>query len=178
MKVHIVAPSFAGKSTAHGQRLSFDLEEHPEYTKRGEALDWAIESGRNIRSQYYKVAYQAAIKSNFPIISTHPSSDNTSPRRMVAVVKVPDWDMIEEGDKPDRYVACAMGYAKIALAVAKHDELTVVEGYVGNVVNDVFAEGKLSPEEWDMEMERFGHTLNEVWSTLDETFGYTAEVSE
>ena len=181
MKVQIIGPSFCGKSTAHEQKKSFDLEEHPEYRARKKALDWNKDvPGRKMRGQFYEVAYAVAVSSNFPIISTHPMTEMKSSRRLVAAIKTPTWELLDNPKtEAGRFLASAMGYAKIAISLARKDEITAVEGYVGDVVNELFADGVLSSDDWDLEMDRVGAALIEGWSALDSEYGYTAtEVKE
>jgi len=185
MKVLLQCPSGCGKSTAHEGKLSLDIEELDIYRARKEHYDWnkpVSEGGvdtRKIRGAYWEAATAVALKSNFPIVATHPVlGGETAGRRPVRVVVVPDWQLAGDEDRftRERLVAMAMGYAKMAI-LQSDDKATLVEGYVSDVVNDHFKAGTMSADEWDLEIERLEHSIQEAFAPLDKQHGFT-EVSQ
>lgn len=186
MKLAIWGPSGAGKTTAHRDKLSLDLEELDVYEARKDHYEWnkpAEEGGlelRKIRGEYYLTAASVVEKSNFPIISLHPSVKNIDGRRNVAAITIPEWSLLDrKNDKGEfhftreRMMAMSMGFAKLVRDTQdKSLNITVAEGYVSDIIKQVFKEGIMSSDDWDLEIERISHSLNEAWAKLDEKYGY------
>jgi len=175
MKMHIIAPSGTGKTTSHQKRLSYDVEDHPEYQKRKVHYEWNTgdQKLKDIRVAYWHVFTKAALDSNLPTVTTHHSLEmiEHSTRKIVCIFKQPDWSYVgnEKEWNRSRLVALALNLGSM---LSDPNDFPIAEGYVSDLCNELDIQ-PVSPDEWILEEERiYEGEHNASIHALDEKYGY------